>query len=204
MLVLFAVLVLGGCARSLTESQCVAGDWETVGYRDGSRGLAASHLLEHQNACVRHGIVPERSDYLYGWEQGIARFCTPENGFARGEGGTAYPQVCPYDLEPAFHGAYREGRTLYHARAELRRLEQLQAARAAELTQIDDTLVALALQIATDPDATAADRIGWVQDSVKLARSRVHIEVEIERLAAEVATQRAHLDGLQQALAFRF
>jgi hypothetical protein len=203
MLVLFAVLVLGGCARSLTESQCVAGDWETVGYRDGSRGLAASHLLEHQNACVRHGIVPVRSDYLYGWEQGIARFCTPENGFARGERGTAYPQVCPHDLEPAFQGAYREGRSLYHARAELLRLEQLHAARAAELTHIDDTLVALALRIAIDTDATAADRIDWVQESVKLARSRVHVEAEIDRLAIEVAMQRAHVDGLQQALAFR-
>jgi hypothetical protein len=197
--------VLAGCARtSLTESQCVAGDWETVGYRDGSRGLPQSHLLEHQNACGRHGVVPERERYLEGWQDGVTRFCTPTNGFARGERGADYPHVCPSALEAAFESAYRDGRTLYLARSELARLERLHAARLAELDDVDEALTETALRIATDREASAEERAAWIAESMRLTRSRVHLETEIEAIAADVVAQRLHVDALQHELAFRF
>jgi hypothetical protein len=203
--ILAGFLVLVGCARSLTESQCVAGDWETVGYRDGSRGLpAAQQLLEHQNACVRHGVVPDRSNYLFGWEQGIFRFCTPENGFARGERGADYPRVCPVEQEAGFQSAYRDGRSLYLARSELRRLQQLFDSRSADLERADEALTEIAIRIATDDEATAAERVGWVNESIKLTRSRVHLESEIAALAEDIAVQRVLLDELHDDVAYRY
>jgi hypothetical protein len=203
--VIVALAALSGCAgRSLTESQCLAGDWETVGHRDGSRGLDASQLLEHQNACVRHGVVPDRDLYLRGWAEGVRRFCTPANGFTRGERGNEYPRVCPHELEPAFQDAWRDGRALYLARYDLRRIENLLSSRQAELEDIDATLADIAVRIATDPNATAADRIAWVNESVKLARTRVQIEAEIDSLLVDLDVQRLRVDDLSQQLAGRY
>ena len=51
---LLAIALLSGCA-TLSESQCAANDWQTVGYSDGARGQDSSRLLNHQNACMKHG-----------------------------------------------------------------------------------------------------------------------------------------------------
>ena len=66
-------LLLVGCAgrTTVSENQCTAGDWQTLGYRDGVNGHRSSRLLQHQDACVRHGIVPDRAGYMVGWEEGI-------------------------------------------------------------------------------------------------------------------------------------
>ena len=81
---LFGVLAMSGCA-TLSESQCIASDWQTVGFRDGVSGTQSSQLLKHQNACVKHGIVPDRQAYLAGWDDGVEQYCQPRNGFAAGE-----------------------------------------------------------------------------------------------------------------------
>ncbi len=96
---------LAGCA-TLSESQCVAGDWQTVGYRDGMNGIHHSRLLKHQNACVKHGITPDRTAYMDGWNDGGVRYCQPENGFAAGERRSAYSNVCPQTMQGTFYAAY--------------------------------------------------------------------------------------------------
>ena len=56
-----AILVLSGCAAkpSVSEYQCMAGDWQSIGYRDGSQGLARSQVLKHAEACGEYGVVPD-------------------------------------------------------------------------------------------------------------------------------------------------
>ncbi len=66
----FVSLFVGGCA-TLSESQCIASDWQSIGYNDGAAGRTSSQLLKHQNACVKHGVVPDREIYLAGWHQGV-------------------------------------------------------------------------------------------------------------------------------------
>ena len=69
-------LVLSGCAGkpSMSENQCAVGDWQTVGYRDGVTGSRSTALLKHQDACMEHGVAPNRSDYRVGWEQGAREY----------------------------------------------------------------------------------------------------------------------------------
>ena len=94
---------LAGCASTtLSENQCKANDWYTVGYADGSSGYDASRLLQHDDACVEHGIIPDRAQYTAGWDAGIAQYCTPENGFDLGERGGLYNRICPANLENDF------------------------------------------------------------------------------------------------------
>ena len=43
---LAAVVLVAGCAgQQVTKNQCLAGDWHTLGYHDGSQGVSSSRLL---------------------------------------------------------------------------------------------------------------------------------------------------------------
>ena len=61
---IFAI-VLSGCGggASVSQNQCAAGDWQTLGYRDGVRGYRSTELLAHQDACGKHGVIPDRHGY---------------------------------------------------------------------------------------------------------------------------------------------
>ena len=150
-----ASLLVTGCA-SLSESQCVAGDWETVGYRDGLAGRQSTQLLSHQNACVKHGAVPDREAYLAGWEDGVRQHCQPGNGFNSGEAGRSYPNVCPDDLQDAYYVAYQEGRRLYLAKTEIDGLNR-------QIAQKEQRLEKLAAEIASAEAELIADGTDAVQ-----------------------------------------
>src|SRR5258705_279322 len=110
------LFALAGCASdSISESQCIAGDWQTVGYRDGVNGYRSTELLNHQNACVKHGVIPDRASYMVGWESGVREYCEANNGYDVGERGYTYNNVCPDDQREAFLAAYHNGRQLYLA-----------------------------------------------------------------------------------------
>ena len=118
------LFTLAGCSsNSVSESQCLAGDWQTIGYRDGANGYRSTQLLNHQNACVKHGVIPDRASYMAGWEQGVREYCEANNGYDVGERGEGYDNVCPDDMRDAFLAAYHSGRELYLARSEVSDLE---------------------------------------------------------------------------------
>ena len=58
--------LLGGCASggSVSENQCIASDWQTLGYRDGVAGYRSSRLLKHQDACVQCRLGTRRARIL--------------------------------------------------------------------------------------------------------------------------------------------
>ena len=66
LIIIAAVLALAGCGggASVSQNQCIASDWQTLGYRDGTNGVNSSQLLAHQDACVKHGIIPDREGYM--------------------------------------------------------------------------------------------------------------------------------------------
>ncbi len=191
---------LSGCA-TLSESQCIANDWETVGYRDGAAGNSSSQLLKHQNACVKHGVVPDREAYLAGWNEGVRQFCQPENAFTAGESGHRYANVCPTELQGSFHAAYQEGRQLYLAQSEInelngqiaqkeRRLDQI----AKEIREAEASLVA----DGTDP----AERRRLLDETKSLAQEQGQLEAEIRELTVDAAVKAERLKALRQTLAW--
>ena len=68
LILLTSAVILSGCGGGATvsENQCIASDWQTLGYRDGVNGIRSSQLLKHQDACVEHGIIPDRAGYMAG------------------------------------------------------------------------------------------------------------------------------------------
>lgn len=110
-----AAALLNGCA-TLSEEQCLIGDWYGIGVSDGQAGYTMNRLDDHAEACARHGVAPNTTAYAEGRAQGLRSYCTPHVGFREGREGDGYAHVCPADLEPDFLQGYSDGR-LVHAAA---------------------------------------------------------------------------------------
>ena len=196
------LLLISGCA-SLSESQCIASDWESIGYRDGLAGTQSSQLLKHQNACVKHGIVPERESYLAGWEEGVRQYCLPENGFAAGEGGRQYANVCPEDMQTSFYSAYQEGRQLYLAQSEIDGLTRQISQKESRLKQIEKEMSSTEALL-VEAETTAIERRELLDETKALAAEQGQLEEQIQELHVDVALKTERLHNLRQTLAYAY
>lgn len=105
-------LAAGGCA-SLSGQECRAGDWAAIGRQDGAKGLPATQLERHREACGSHGVAPDEAGYRAGHAQGLADYCTPRGGYVAGRRGDSYRDVCPASTAEAFLAAHRHGREVH-------------------------------------------------------------------------------------------
>lgn len=198
-----ALLLAGGCAnRSLSQHQCAAGDWQTVGYSDALQGYAQSRILTHQNACGRHQVIPDSTAYRAGWKEGIAEYCTAENGYDRGLAGHAYPTVCPAPHRAQYRAAYDNGRELFLARHEVQRLEQLIHRNERRIDTIGNQLIdSAAAQI--DPTLTPKERVDLLTRTKSLLDERDRLQAELPDLNRALDFAIADLDELEQQIAAR-
>lgn len=119
-----ATVVICGCA-SLSEQQCLEGNWESVGVTDGARGESSEYRLSaHRRACENAGVTPNRQSYLVGWNKGVKSYCTPQNAFEVGARG-AIPNegICPQGTGQTFTANYRLGFQVYQLQSEIYRLQ---------------------------------------------------------------------------------
>lgn len=114
-------IALSGCA-SISESECITGSWSDIGYKDGVRGKTRGKLADYSNICSKYGITPDRQAYLTSFEQGVTTYCTYERGYARGENGSSFNQVCAEKPNSGFADGYDAGRALYEIHATHRSL----------------------------------------------------------------------------------
>lgn len=136
---LSAAVLLSGCA-AMSKKECQTADWRDQGMGDALAGYDRSRLADLREACAKAGVVPNEALYWDGWNQGIRRFCTPDNGARWGREGHSYSGSCPAELNAAFSDRYREGRRAWDAEQTVKRLrnEQQDKQRALEKAQ-DDT-----------------------------------------------------------------
>lgn len=198
-LALLSVLGLSGCA-GLSKNQCLASDWETIGYRDGMRGSASTTLLRHQDVCMKHGIRADRAAYMAGWADGVERYCQPANAFHLGERGASFSNVCPSQLEQDFHGAYLQGRQLYLARAEIASIERTIEDREYRLREVKSELAAIAGDV-VDHETSTADRAVSLLSVRDLLEEQGNLQRELADLAAELAYKKDQLEHLRHSVA---
>lgn len=113
------VLALGSC-ETMSEAECVMGDWGSRGMIDGAAGRPVTYLAEHSRACAKHGVMPDLQAYTSGRDQGLLSFCTVANGVRLGRDQNEYVGVCPANLESDFLPAYQAGRAVGRAERALR------------------------------------------------------------------------------------
>lgn len=113
---------LGGCA-TLSESECLRGDWYAIGASDGRNGYTPNRLTYHDKACARHGMGVDVHAYEAGHAEGLRQFCVPPRAFVLGRDGGTYYRQCPPETEADFLSAYDLGREVHAVEQELVTLE---------------------------------------------------------------------------------
>lgn len=123
-LMLGVLIWLSACA-SVTPEECVAGDWQMIGARDGAAGrVAATQFDRHVNACRRVGVNPDRARWEAGYALGLESYCTPRRGLSEGEAGRVYRDICPAALESGFLRGYELGLSAHRERQRIQELER--------------------------------------------------------------------------------
>jgi hypothetical protein len=153
-LIALAIFLIQGCA-TLSKEECLSADWHTIGYEDGSRGVANQRIRKHREACAEHGIAPDFEGYMAGHREGVRQYCVPARGFSLGRSGKHYNGVCPTDLENAFLAAFDEGRAVYQMQKETKQLQlDVRQARSEQQTLIQEieSNEALIISDATSPN----------------------------------------------------
>jgi hypothetical protein len=112
--VVIAGLALAGCA-SMSQGECLSGDWGPVGYQDGANGHPPSRLDDHAKACAAYGVRTDAQTYLDARERGLGEYCRPQRGYREGRMGRRYHGVCPSGLAAGFLAGYDDGRRLHDA-----------------------------------------------------------------------------------------
>lgn len=110
LILLSLVLLLINACSSLSKSECVQGDWRSIGFDDAAKGSRAeTKLNQHSRACSKHKINPDNKVYYSGYAEGLKTFCTQNTGFKFGGIGREYLDTCPASLKPTFISGYISG-----------------------------------------------------------------------------------------------
>lgn len=123
-LLLIALLVMSACA-SISEEECLAADWYSLGVEDGSKGYPMSRIGRYRKDCAEVGVAPDAQQYGEGRMVGLETFCTYERGYAEGKRGAGNKAVCPAGpLEAEFMQGYEAGHYVYQVNRDVRNLER--------------------------------------------------------------------------------
>ena len=169
-----AALMLGSCA-TMSEDQCLAGDWGTKGYEDGVGGRAVERLDDHAKACAKYGVTPNPDAYYSARDQGLRTYCQWQNGFRVGRSGSTYGGVCTPAEERDFLAAYEDGVRVYQAERILSEAENNVSSALSRIRDREDKLNAKERELRQDgltkeQRDRIRDRIAEVRGEVRDAR----------------------------------
>lgn len=194
-LVVLSVALIAGCA-SMNEAECLTADWTGIGYEDGARGRDASYIGNHRSACAEHGVTPNMQQYMDGYQQGIAYYCRPENGYSLGRRGGANTGLCPAGLAAAFNAAYNEGRELYQLNTAIAQAGRTIEANNNEISNMRETIRQKELTLVSD-DTPQAERTVLLQEVRELEQEIGRLEAETLELERERAVLAQDLEELE-------
>jgi len=189
-----ALLALAGCA-SMNRQQCQVADWRLIGYQDGAAGKPAGVIGEYRKDCAEHAVVPDLDAWLAGRDEGLKEYCQPANGYRLGQTGHAYNAVCPPASEGAFHTAWVDGRTYYHARSALRSTDAQIQKRELEIGSLQHDRQDKLAELVRD-GLRSEERILILYDIHAIEQDIDALEHEIDELEHELSHQQAYLDTL--------
>ncbi len=162
-----AALSLQGCA-SLSENECRATDWWTVGQKDGTLGRPASALAEHRDACAEHGVAPDRDAYEKGRRSGLMVYCTRFSGYQVGRNDQPYHAgVCGGELAEPFETGLRRGRLVLALETEAWNIRQRRRELMATIGRLEHEHKTLQ---------------GKLEADESIPQDREHMQEEVEKL----------------------
>ncbi len=138
LIVLTSLIFLLATCASISKQECLVGEWEQLGYRDGSQGKASSRLGAHMEECGKHGMAVDRTLYQKGYQEGLKVYCTYERGVEIGRAGRYFTEVCPVALAAEFRRGYQFGQQIKKLEDQITTLET-------EVQKLEEQLIAEAV-----------------------------------------------------------
>lgn len=121
------IAITFSACSTMSKSECLTGNWNTIGFGDGAKGYTASRISQHRSACAEYGIAPNLNAYNSGRDKGLAQFCIPSTGYNKGLSGNGYNGVCKGHNERAFLDAYNYGAAIHKEEVTLSHLKKNQS-----------------------------------------------------------------------------
>jgi Protein of unknown function (DUF2799) len=196
--VLVCALAASGCS-TLSKSECLVADWESVGYTDGVGGYSGDRIAQHRKACAKHGVAPDLALYQAGRQTGLREFCQPANGYRLGTNGYNYTGVCAGELEPAFLSSYQSGHQLYVLQSKVSNATNQIESRRAELSRIEGSIVKKSALIISS-EATEEQRAQALVDTKQMAERAGKLKQEIRQLEEDRVHYQRDLDEYRATL----
>jgi hypothetical protein len=177
----------------MSETECLATDWRTIGYEDGVAGYSGDHISHHRKACAKHGVRADLAQYQAGRSQGLKEYCQPANGYRLGENGATYRGVCPANLEREFLPAFEAGHELYTLRARVADAQSRLDFKRRELDRVQHGIVATSADVMSD-ESTHQNRADALVDTAELAERAGRLKAEIRQLEKDKVRYERDLD----------
>ena len=108
----FTLFMFNGCTM-VSKEDCMAMDWYALGRADGMGGRAITYYQNRAKPCIEHGIMPDREAYYQGHDDGLAYYCSEQNGYEMGRRGELNKTLCPPDQAVDFRRGYEAGLAVY-------------------------------------------------------------------------------------------
>jgi len=108
----------------MSEAECRAADWRTVGFGDGAVGAGPDRISRYRSDCAAHGVAPDLDAYRSGREAGLREFCRPRKAYDLARSGKPYRPICPSELEPEFRASYEAGQRVYRAELQVKQAQK--------------------------------------------------------------------------------
>jgi hypothetical protein len=179
------LMVLGACA-SLTQEECRAGDWASIGQTDGAEGrVADTQFARHVKACEKAGVTPDQARWQDGYARGLQTYCTPDTGLREGLAGRRYRDVCPAAAEARFLQGYDLGLADHDARARVEALRR-------EISDLQASNRRILATLSEDTDTPL--RWEMLNNQAEILRLQLELgfaQAEVARSARAVAAFRA-------------
>lgn len=195
----FCIALFAGCGSSakMSQNECSAIDWRTIGYEDGVAGHSGAQIGVHRRACTKYGITPNLEAYRLGRAEGLREFCQPHNGYRAGVTGVPYHDVCPADLAARFLAQYQAGHELYAHEQRVRDVEAQLSRKRAEIARLEDAAARSGLR-AIKETSTLEQRAQALLDARQYAERVGRLKADVAQLerdrmlyAKQLATYRA-------------
>ncbi|WP_193187051.1 DUF2799 domain-containing protein [Nisaea sediminum] len=186
---MFCGLILAGCS-SLSKEECRLGDWNAIGFADGSKGKGSKRIADHRKSCAEYGISPNLDAYLAGRERGLDHYCAPSNGYQAGLRDDDYDGVCRARDEAAFLAAYNAGLAVHEVKDKIDDLEYQIRKKRREVEEVDKAL-----------DLARSRKIASAADGEAVRNELLTLGVQSERLNGEKRVLEKELELLENELA---
>jgi hypothetical protein len=197
----FIAVGLQGCAN-LSQDDCRSADWYTIGYQDGLQGRVSRPVADHQQACAERDVTVLVARYTQGRNDGLKQFCSPGNGFRLGLKGDQYNGACLAYSEQEFLPAYEQGKEIFEAELQVRRLGEILQVNTSELENLTVSVQQKEVEIVAR-DTTRKRRADLLLEMRDLQETVAMVETEISGIEAALEEESRHLQNLRGSARYR-